>query len=77
MTRRQKRRRNREQKRAKRRLKYIGKNLDFEAMLNFVALYKAMLDSAKGVKWKASVQKYTLERQVLIRIIQNIWKLIF
>lgn len=67
MTRRQKRRRNREQKRAKRRLKYIGKNLDFEAMLNFVALYKAMLDSAKGVKWKASVQKYTLNAFVNLK----------
>lgn len=71
MTRRQKRRKNREQKRAERRLKYIGKNLDFEAMLNYVALYKAMLDSAKGVRWKASVQKYMLNSFVNLKKVKK------
>lgn len=71
MTRRQKRRKNREQKRAERRLKYIGKNLDFETMLNYVALYKAMLDSAKGVRWKASVQKYMLNSFVNLKKVKK------
>lgn len=71
MTRRQKRRKNRGQKRAERQLKYIGKNLDFEAMLNYVALYKAMLDSAKGVRWKASVQKYMLNSFVNLKKVKK------
>lgn len=60
LTRRQKRRLNRENKRKSNRLKYIGNNLNFKYMLTYINLYKAMLDSAKGVKWKASVQKYML-----------------
>ena len=60
LTRRQKRKANRIAKRETNKQKYIGKNLDFVVMLTYVNLYKAMLDSAKGVKWKASVQKYML-----------------
>lgn len=73
LTRRQKRRLNRENKRKSNRLKYIGNNLNFKYMLTYINLYKAMLDSAKGVKWKASVQKYMLNSFVNLYKVKKIY----
>ena len=58
MTRRQKRYLRRQEKRSKNKEKF--KNITFENVASLQSLYNATWDSAKGVKWKASVQKYTL-----------------
>lgn len=71
LTRRQKRRINREAKREFKKQKLIGKNLNFDEMLTYINLYKAMLDSAKGVKWKASVQKYILNSFMNLRKVKK------
>ena len=59
-TRRQKRYERRKQKRLDNRERILGENIKFKTMCTYFALYTAMLDSAKGVKWKASVQRYIL-----------------
>jgi retron-type reverse transcriptase len=58
MSRRQKRYLRRKEKREKAKEKF--KNIDFENVASLESLYKASYSSAKGVKWKASVQKYLL-----------------
>lgn len=58
MSRRENRYKRRKEKREKRRLEALKDFLDFESVASFASLYKAAEESAKGVKWKASVQRY-------------------
>ena len=58
MSRRQNRYLRRKAKREKQKERF--KNITFENVAGLDSLYKAAYDSAKGVKWKASVQKYLL-----------------
>lgn len=60
MGRRQNRYLRRKEQREKRRLQALKNNLTFDNVNNYKSLYKAANKSAKGVKWKASVQKYFL-----------------
>lgn len=60
MTRREKRYRNRQNKRIKKRQEKLSQNLKFENVCSISSLYKSAFQSAKGVMWKVSVQKYML-----------------
>lgn len=59
-TRRQKRYLRRMEKREQKRLKAISENLNFDNVISLSSLYSSAYSSAKGVKFKASVQKYLL-----------------
>lgn len=58
MSRRQNRLLRRKAKRDKQREKYLKKYDDFEQVAALDSLYKAAEESAKGVRWKQSVQRY-------------------
>jgi len=60
MSRRSKRYERRQEKRQSKRLKALAENLKFENISSYTSLYEAERLSAKGVRWKASVQKYEL-----------------
>lgn len=60
MGRRQNRYIRRNQKREEKRKQNLKDFLKFENVISFKSLYKAANDSAKGVRWKESVQRYML-----------------
>lgn len=66
MTRRQGRYERRQKERKLKREKALQNYGNIDNVINYAALYKAALQSAKGVKWKASVQKYLLNLLVNI-----------
>lgn len=60
MGRRQKRYERRKKKREETRLKNLSQYLDFSNVCSIKSLFEAVFLSAKGVKWKESVQRYLL-----------------
>lgn len=64
-----KRRRNREVIREEKRNNAIGKYDDFERVISANSLIAAAKESRKGVRWKASVQKY------MMSLLRNTWDL--
>ena len=68
MSRRQKRYERRMQKRTDKLNSKVGKNLNFDAVCDFEALYNSAFKAAKGVRWKISVQRYLLN--VLINTVK-------
>lgn len=60
MSRRTKRYENRMKERAERRKQNLGQYDSFEAVISHEALFKAAKEAAKGVNWKASVQRFQL-----------------
>ena len=60
MSRRQKRYERRMQKRTDKLNSKVGKNLNFDAVCDFEALYNSAFKAAKGVRWKISVQRYLM-----------------
>ena len=68
MGRRQKRYERRQKERAEKRENKLAAYLNFENVISYSALYKAAWEASKGVKWKASVQKY------LLNLASNLYK---
>ena len=68
MGRRQKRYERRQKERAEKRKIKLVPYSNFENVISYSSLYKAAWEASKGVKWKASVQKY------LLNIFPNIYK---
>lgn len=62
------RRKRREEKRAAKKAERT-KDCTFEAMVDLNALYKAAKEAAKGVRWKASVQRYH------IHLLRNVYEM--
>lgn len=65
-TRREKRRERRYLIREVKRLKFLSKYNNFNILTNFKNLYNSAIKASKGVKWKASVQRYL--NSILIRV---------
>lgn len=68
MGRRQRRYDRRQRERAEKRKNKLAAYSNFENVISYSALYKAAWEASKGVKWKASVQKY------LLNLASNLYK---